>query len=91
MMSVFNNDRMSTRECRFICDLIKSIEHTYKFRIILTPEITHEINLLFPNTSGCEFADWLNHRLYAYIATECLINNERTPRYVDFEDLDEPE
>ena len=90
-MSVFNNDRMSIHACQYVCDLIKSIEHTYKVRVILTDEITREINELFPITSGCQFADWLNHRLYACIATEHLINNKRTPLYVDFQELEEPE
>ena len=84
-----NNELTNHHECRFVRDMIKSIEHTYKVRVILTDEIIREINKLYPNTSGCEFADWINHRLYAYIATERLMNDENAPRYVDFEDLEE--
>ena len=76
-------------ECRFVRDMIKSIEDTYKVRVILTDEIIREINKIYPITSGCQFADWINHRLYAYVATERLMNGENEPRYVDFEDLEE--
>jgi hypothetical protein len=90
-MSDMNNELINHHECRFVRDMIKSIEFTYKVRVILTDEIIREINKLYPTTSGCEFADWINHRLYSYIATERLMNNENAPRYVDFEDLEEEE
>jgi hypothetical protein len=75
----------------FVRDLIKSIEKTYKLTLSLDEQVITEINRIYPITSGCWFADWLNHRLYTYIMTDCLENGLEVPPYTDWEELEKVE
>jgi hypothetical protein len=78
-MTSVNND---------IQDCIKRIEKAYGLTLIITPDLMKEINSVYEKTSGCCFADWINHRLYIFIMTNGILKNEEYPDYMDWEDLD---
>lgn len=93
-MSDFKSELLTPRECEFISGLVKNIEKTYEVHIKyanLPAEIIREIIIIYYNTSGCGFADWLNHKLYTYCLTAYLKNNDNDGfrKYRDFEDLEE--
>jgi hypothetical protein len=73
----------------FVRDSIRRIRKSYGYLIEIPPVIIEEINILYPLTSGCSFLDWLNHRLYTEIMVKCILPNDKTPPYIDFEDLEE--
>lgn len=79
----------TTTEIPFVRDLISRIKRTYKTDIVISTQIMNEIDNMYPITSGCWFADWLNHRLYAEVMAKTIMEGEPTPDYVDFEELEE--
>jgi hypothetical protein len=80
-MTSVNND---------IQDCIKRIENQYfnNLTLIITPDLMKEINSVYEKTSGCCFANWINHRLYIIAMTNAILENKEYPDYMDWEDLD---
>jgi len=72
----------------FIKDCIKRIEKAYKLTLVITDDVREEINSMYDKTSGCCFANWINHRLYIYIMTDAILNNIEYPEYIDWEELE---
>ena len=64
----------------YIKDCIKRIEKTYNSKVIFTKELIKEIIAFDEISSGCEFMDWLNKKLYLIMETEI--------DYKNYEDLD---
>lgn len=83
----------------YITECIKYIEYNYSSKeewadksssiIEFTDELVCEINAVHDMTSGCEFIDWLNHRLFIVIQTKRILAGEDYVEYKD--DLSNPD
>jgi hypothetical protein len=69
-------------------ELITSYLKYYKWELPIPSFIMEEIDQM-EETNGydCWFADWLNHRLYTWIFSFCLVRELSVPEYKDFEDI----
>ena len=70
-----------------LTDEINMYLHHYKWEREVPSFIMEEIVSMNELGEGCWFADWLNHRLYTWILSVCLIEEIPPPYYKDFEDI----
>jgi len=90
-MSINENDReLMEAEIDMLCKYYKvgSVKQYPNWGGGIPDEIKAEIEKVLKVVGYCcWFGDWINHKIYTWVFTECLLNGDEPVPYLDYEEI----